>query len=101
MTSTSSTPYVKYYPKKAVLVEQAAAAAESQEEQARSLKATVGGFKLHCDSRRLNGFSNAVLEQKETPHASAKTDVHKSRPTAKPKPQPLLQPADNEEREEF
>ncbi len=86
----------------AALVEQAAAAAESLEEQAHSLSITVAQFKVNNDSRTApDGASKAVSfhsapPQKET--AQARTASAKKPAAVKPKPIPQ---SSSDEWEEF
>ena len=86
----------------AALVEQAAAAAESLEEQAHSLSITVAQFKVNNDSRRTpSGASKAASfhsapPQKET--AQARTANANKPATVKPKPIPQ---SSSDEWEEF
>jgi methyl-accepting chemotaxis protein len=86
----------------AALVEQAAAAAESLEEQAHSLSITVAQFKVNNDSRTArSGASKAVSfhaapPQKET--AQARTASAKKPAAVKPKPIPQ---SSSDEWEEF
>ena len=78
----------------AALVEQAAAAAESLEEQTQHLSGTVANFKLHGNS---GGSSYATPVQKETILSSVKAAVRKSpAAVAEPKLQPLLADGDGE-----
>ena len=66
----------------AALVEQAAAAAESMEEQTHHLSGAVASFKLHGNSSRHNDPLDAVPVAKET--ATAKTSARKNPAAAKP-----------------
>jgi methyl-accepting chemotaxis protein len=80
----------------AALVEQAAAAAESLEEQARSLVVTMGSFKVAGSSRNSDvSFHMPPVSKKTT---STSTTVVRDLPI---RPKTQLQPADNDEWEEF
>ncbi|MDD5241886.1 MAG: chemotaxis protein, partial [Sulfuricella sp.] len=85
----------------AALVEEAAAAAESLEEQAQNLSGSVSVFKL--DSSGM-GSRAAATRQIAAP---AKTAVAQSRPAAKSKPvakpssRPVKAPAGDDEWQEF
>jgi methyl-accepting chemotaxis protein len=81
----------------AALVEQAAAAAESMEEQAQSLVLTVGTFKLDHSDNALLRLKIMKGSSEETTQAKAKP--RKSSVAAKYKPQPQL--IDSEHWEEF
>ena len=86
----------------AALVEQAAAAAESLEEQAHSLSITVAQFKVNNDSRTAPGGASKAVSfhsappQKET--AQARTASAKKPAAVKPKPIPQ---SSSDEWEEF
>lgn len=80
----------------AALVEQAAAAAESLEVQAQNLSVTVGGFKVAGNSHGSSSAFHAISAQKET--TLARTDAGINLSVSR---KPLLQPADNDDWEEF
>jgi methyl-accepting chemotaxis protein len=80
----------------AALVEQAAAAAESLEEQAQQLSGAVASFKLHDNLSGNEGILNATPAQKEI--STAKTTSNN--PPAKA-PQSLLITSSSDEWEEF
>ncbi|MDP1666721.1 MAG: methyl-accepting chemotaxis protein [Methylobacter sp.] len=79
----------------AALVEQAAAAAESLEEQTHHLSGTVANFKLHDNVNSSGGSFNAAPVQKVT--TIAKANVSKKLAVAKP----LLMTSVGDEWEEF
>ncbi|MFI3157652.1 MAG: methyl-accepting chemotaxis protein [Methylococcaceae bacterium] len=81
----------------AALVEQAAAAAESLEEQTQNLALTVAHFTLSDDSRSALGNASSRVQGKET--VAGRTGVNKNPALAKPKPQ--SKPADSDQWEEF
>ena len=76
----------------AALVEHAAAAAESLEEQTQHLSGTVANFKLRGNSSSSDDYSYTAAVQKETTLSSAKIAARKSpaAAVAKPKLQPPL-----------
>jgi methyl-accepting chemotaxis protein len=78
----------------AALVEQAAAAAESLEEQTRSLTNTVNTFKLHGNAYNSNNSPRTTPAHLQPPSATRKS------PAAKHK-SPLLAQPSNGEWEEF
>jgi len=82
----------------AALVEQAAAAAESLEEQAQSLVITVGSFKV-------DDYSNSTrFQQKELKGANKETTLARASTPKNPttiKPKPPIQTVDSGEWEEF
>ena len=79
----------------AALVEQAAAAAESMEEQVQNLSATVGYFNVDGNA---SGLSRASYVAKANP--VIKTAVSQSKAVTKPKAQPPVA-AESDEWEEF
>jgi len=81
----------------AALVEQAAAAAESLEEQTQSLAVTVGHFKLDDNSRSASSASSSSFAS--APPRKETAPVRASSAVAKPKPQ--SKPVASDEWEEF
>ena len=79
----------------AALVEQAAAAAESLEEQTQNLAVTVAHFTLSDDSRSALGNAFSIAQGKET--VAGRTGVNKKPALAKPQ----SKPADSDQWEEF
>jgi len=80
----------------AALVEQAAAAAESLEDQAQSLSITVGRFIVDNSAQSLQNAPRAMSTANKSPMHSV---AHHSAKSVKPKPQ--LQVASSDEWEEF